>query len=100
MAKTPAKRPAAKPAPKKGGGGGMRPIFLAAGLALFWLVEYQDIGWAADMPMWGYAVTLGVRLLADFVGAWVIVAALQLLLALGKLGVIYLRGVWVQESRG
>jgi hypothetical protein len=99
MAKTAAKRPAAKPAPKKTGGG-MRPIFLAAGLALFWLVQYQDIGGSADMPMWGYAMTLGVRLLADFVGAWVIVAALQLLLALGKLGVIYMRGVWVQEGRG
>lgn len=99
MAKTAARRPAAKPAPKKGGGG-MRPIFLAAGLGLYWFVEYQDIGGMADMPVWGYAMTIAVRLLADFVGAWVIVSALQLLLALGKLGVSYLRGLWVQESSG
>jgi len=78
----------------------MRPIFLAAGLGLYWFVEYQDIGGMADMPVWGYAMTIAVRLLADFVGAWVIVSALQLLLALGKLGVSYLRGLWVQESSG
>jgi hypothetical protein len=99
MAKTAARRPAAKPAPKKSGGG-MRPVFLAVGLGLYWFVEYQDIGGAADLPMWGYVMTIGVRLLADFVGAWVIVSALQLLLALAKLGVSYLRGLWVQESRG
>jgi len=78
----------------------MRPIFLAAGLCLYWFVEHQDFGGASDMPIWGYGVTIGVRLLADFVGAWVIVSALQLLLALGKLGVSYLRGLLVQESRG
>jgi hypothetical protein len=99
MAKTAAKRPAAKPAPKKSGGG-MRPVFLAAGLGLYWFVEYQDLGGTADMPMWGYVMTIAVRLLADFVGAWVIVSALQLLLALAKLGVSHLRGLWVQESRG
>jgi hypothetical protein len=101
MAKTAARRPGAKPAPKKSGGG-MRPIFLAAGLGLYWFVEYQDIGGASDMPMpmWGYGMTIAVRLLADFVGAWVIVSALHLLLALAKLGFSHLRGLWVQESRG
>jgi len=78
----------------------MRPIFLAAGLGLYWLVEHQDFGSANEMPVWGYGVTIGLRLLADFVGAWIIVSALQLLLALAKLGVSYLRGLWVQESRG
>ena len=76
----------------------MRPVLLAAGLGLFWFVEYQDLGGATDMPMWGYMTMIGVRLLADFIGAWVIVAALQLALALGRLGIIYLRGLWLQES--
>jgi hypothetical protein len=99
MAKTAAKRPPPKPAPKKTGGG-IRPVFLAAGLGLFWFVEYQDLGGATDLPMWGYVTTIGVRLLTDFIGAWVIVSALQLLLALGRLGVSYVRGVWVQETNG
>jgi hypothetical protein len=95
MAKSAPKRPAKAPAKS---GGAMRPVLLAAGLGLFWFVEYQDLGSATDMPMWGYMTTIGVRLLADFVGAWVIVAALQLLLALARLGVIYLRGQWLRES--
>jgi hypothetical protein len=100
MAKTAAKRPA-KAAPKSGGGGGgMRPVLLAAGLGLYWFVEYQDAGGTTDAPMWGYMTMVGVRLLADFVGAWVIVSALRLALALGRLGVGYLRGLWLRESNG
>jgi hypothetical protein len=97
MAKTAAKRPAKAPAKSKGA---MRPVLLAAGLGLFWFVEYQDLGSAADMPMWGYMAMIAVRLLADFVGAWVIVSGMQLLLALGRLGLTYLRGAWLQESGG
>jgi len=78
----------------------MRPIFLAAGLALYWFVEYQGFGNPNEMPVWGYGMTVGVRLLSDFVGAWVIVAALQLSFAVGKLVVSYLRGLLVQESKG
>jgi hypothetical protein len=48
------------------------------------------------MPIWAYAATIGVRLLADFVGAWVVVSALQLALALGRLGVVYARG-WIMQ---
>jgi len=95
MAKT-AKRPTKAP-PKRGA---MRPVLLAAGLGLYWFVEYQDAGGATDVPMWGYLTMVGVRLLADFVGAWVIVAAVQLGLGLGRLGLSYLRGLWLQESRG
>lgn len=97
MAKT-AKRPVAKPAPPNRGA--LRPVLLAAGLGLYWFVEYQDPGGMADVPMWGYVMLVLVRLLADFVGAWVIVSALQLALALARLGVAYLRGLWLQESRG
>jgi hypothetical protein len=98
MAKT-AKRPAkaGPPAKKKGG---MRPVLLAAGLGLYWFVEYQDAGGASDAPIWGYAMIVGVRLLADFVGAWVIVSGLRLILALGRLAAGHLRGLWLQESRG
>ena len=94
MAKS-AKRPAAKPPPKKGA---LRPVLLAAGLGLYWFVEYQDPGGTADVPMWGYGMMVGVRLLADFVGAWLIVTAAQLALALGRLGVAYVHGLWVQHG--
>ncbi len=99
MAKSAPKRPA-KAAPPKKNRGGMRPVLLAAGLALYWFVEYQDLGSAADLPMWGYITMIGVRLAADFVGAWVLVSALQLLLALARLGVTYVRGLWPLESKG
>jgi len=95
MAKA-AKRPPKAP-PNRGA---MRPVLLAAGLAGYWFVEYQDAGGAANAPMWGYMTMVGVRLLADFIGAWVIVSALQLALALGRLGLSYVRGLWSVESRG
>ena len=96
MAKSTAKRPAKPPSAK----GGMRPGLLGAGLGLFWFVEYQDAGGISDVPMWGYIMTVAVRLLADFVGAWVIVAALQLVLVLARLGVSHLRSLWLQENGG
>lgn len=96
MAKT-ARRPAAKaPAAKRGGA--LRPVLLAAGLAIYWFVEHQDIGSATDAPIWGYGVIIGVRLLVDFVGALVLVAALQLFWVSSRLAVAYLRGVWLQVS--
>jgi hypothetical protein len=95
MAKTAAKRPV-KARPKRVAA--VRPVLLAAGLALYWFVEYQDAGGTMNVPMWGYVTVVGVRLLADFVGAWVIVSALQLALALGRLGFSYVRGLWPQES--
>jgi hypothetical protein len=94
MAKS-AKR-STKAQPKKGG---MRPVLLAAGLGLFWFVQYQNAGGVeGDMAMWSYLVTVGVRLLADFVGAWVIVSAVQLAIALARLGLTYLRTMWLQEG--
>jgi len=99
MVKTAAKRPAqrAAPAAKRGA---LRPVLLAAGLGVYWFVEYQDPGGVTDVPMWGYMMMVAVRLLADFIGAWVIVSGLQLVLALARLAVAYLRGLLVQESRG
>lgn len=94
MAKT-AKRPAKAPPPPKRA---LRPVLLAAGLALYWFVEYQDAGNAGDAPVWGYATVLAVRLLADFVAAWVIVSALQLAVALSRLGASHLRGWWLQQA--
>jgi hypothetical protein len=98
MAKTASRRPA-KPAPVKRQAG-MKPAFLAAGLGLYWFVEYQDLNDMTDVPMLGYALLIGVRLLADFVGAWLVVSALQLAFALAKLGFSYMRGLWAQASRG
>jgi hypothetical protein len=93
---------AAKNAPKSaaGGaikGGAIRPVLLAAGLGLYWFVENQDSGGTADMPMWGYVTMQGVRVLLDFVGAWVVVSALQLIIAVGRLGLTQLRTRWSPE---
>jgi hypothetical protein len=100
MAKTAARRSSVAKAPAAAGGGAMRPMLIAAGLSLYWFVEYQDAGGAADVPVWVYAIMVGVRLLADFVGALVIVSALQLLLVLSRLAIAYLRGLWLQASGG
>ena len=85
-----------KSAPKLGA---MRPLLLAAGLGLYWFVEFQDGSGDAGAPIWGYLIVGGARLLTDFVGAWFIVSALQLAFALGRFGLTYVRGLWVQESR-
>jgi hypothetical protein len=100
MAKTAAKRPSSAKAPAAPRGRAMRPVLLAAGLGLYWFVEHQDTGSTTDVPMWGYAVMVGVRLLADFVGALVIVSALHLVLVLGRLLFAHLRGLWLQASNG
>jgi hypothetical protein len=77
----------------------MRPVLLAAGLGLCWFVEYQDAGGGVtDMVMWSYLVVTGTRLLADFVGAWVVVSALQLIMALARYGMTYLRTTLAQGS--
>jgi hypothetical protein len=79
MAKS-ARRPAAPPSKRKT----FRPALLAGGLGLLWFVQYQQGGPAdeAGGPAWSHAVVLGSRLLADFVGAWVVIALLQLVFAL------------------
>lgn len=88
-----AKRDSAKPA------AAMKPVFLAAGLGLYWFVTHQDSGDpGADAPMWGYLTMAGLRLLADFVGAWLIISAAQLVIAVAKIGLTYLRSLWVQQS--
>lgn len=100
MAKTAAKRSSAAKAPAAKGGGGLRPVLLAAGLGLYWFVEYQDAGGTTDVPMWGYGMMLGVRLLADFIGGLVVVSTVQLLLVVGRLAIAHLRGLWLQASGG
>ncbi len=100
MAKSAAKRAPAAKAPAAARGGAMKPMLLAAGLGLYWFVEYQDATGTADVPMWGYAMIIGVRLLVDFVGALVIVSTLRLLLLLGRLAFASLRGLWLQVSSG
>jgi hypothetical protein len=76
----------------------MRPVLLAAGLGLYWFVAYQDGGNDAGAPMWGYLTMGALRLLADFVGAWLIISGLQLAIALVKIGLTYLRALWLQEG--
>ena len=68
------------------GTGRIRPIFLAAGIALMWFAEFQRGGLEPDAPDWAVAVFLGGRLAADFVGALIIVSLVQLGIALARLG--------------
>jgi len=100
MAKSATKRAPVAKAPAVARGGAMKPILLAAGLGLYWFVEYQEGTGAVDAPIWGYAVILGVRLLVDFVGALVLVSGLRLLLVLLRLALSHLRGLWLQASSG
>ncbi|HEX3885200.1 MAG TPA: hypothetical protein VHW66_21270 [Stellaceae bacterium] len=78
MAKS-SRRPAAQA--KKGKA--FRPALLAGGLGLLWFVQYQQGGPADESgPAWAHGVVLGTRLLADIVGAWVVIAVAQLVFAL------------------
>ena len=74
--------------------GSMRPVLLAAGLGLYWFVQFQGTGGLTDAPGWSGMIVLAARLLADFVGAWCVISALQLACALGRLGTGYLRSLW------
>jgi hypothetical protein len=88
----------AKPAKSAKNVTAMRPLLLAAGLGLYWFVVYQDGVGEANAPVWGYMVMVGLRLAADVVGAWIVVAALQLVLALAKVGLTYARSLWMTEG--
>lgn len=88
MAKS-AKRPANQPAKRPKA---FRPALLAGGLALLWFVQYQQGGPTdGPGPAWSQAVVLGSQLLADFVGAWVVIAVLQLLFALVRAAIAQFR---------
>jgi len=69
----------------------VRPLLLAAGLGLIWFAGIQEGGVEGDLPAWGIAVVLAVRLLVDVVAAWVVVSVLRLAVGFGWLGVSYLR---------
>jgi hypothetical protein len=69
----------------------IRPLLLAGVLGLVWFVVVQEGGFEDDIPGWGMPILLGARLLADFVGGWVVVSLLQLLFNLGRLALLRLR---------
>lgn len=87
MAKS-TRRPAKEPPKRKA----FRPMLLAGGLGLLWFVLYQQGAPADEIgPVWSHAAVLGSRLLADFVGAWLVIALIQLLVALIRAGLAQLR---------
>jgi hypothetical protein len=76
-----------------------RPVLLAGGLGLLWFVQYQQGGPADEVgPAWSHMVVLGSRLLADFVGAWVVIALLQLVFALIRAAFAQLRSESDREA--
>jgi len=70
----------------------MRPVLLAGGLGLMWFVLVQDGGGDGDAPAWGIAIILAARLVADFVGGWIVVSILRLFFAIGRIGLAHFRG--------
>jgi hypothetical protein len=60
--------------------------------------EFQDDSGAQGSPVWGSLIVDGAKVLADFVGAWFVVSALQLVVALLRFGVVHLRALWVQGN--
>jgi len=66
-------------------------MLLAGGLGLMRFVQFQEVGSGEDAPAWSMALVLGVRLLVDFVGAWIVVSVLRIAFVFGKLGLMQLR---------
>ncbi len=81
-----AKRPQEAPKRKP-----VRPVLLAGGLGLMWYVHFQSGMTVPDAPPWSFALITGVRVVADIVGAWVVISLAQLCFALGRLGWAQLR---------
>jgi len=75
----------------------MRPVLLAGGLGLMWFVLVQDGGESGDAPTWGIAIILAARLVADFVGGWIVVSILRLFFTIGRIGLAHVRGQRRQE---
>ena len=69
----------------------VRPFLLAGGFALIWFTQFQDAGVDGDAPAWSVAVVLVIRLLVDFIGAWVALSVFRLVFALARLGLTWLR---------
>lgn len=76
----------------------VRPLLLAGALALMWFVQFQDSRVDVDAPPWAVALVLGVRLLADFIGAWVALSVARLVLAVGRMGLAQVRAHWQREG--
>jgi hypothetical protein len=77
----------------------VRPFLLAAGLALTWFVLFQEGGVEGDAAPWIVATVIAVRLLVDFVGAWIVLSISRLAFALSRLVLIQLRAHWQQDIR-
>jgi hypothetical protein len=68
----------------------VRPLLLSGGLALIWFVQFQ-VDMEGDVPIWGVAAVIAVRLFVDFVGAWLALSTVRLVYTAGRLGWMRLR---------
>ena len=64
-----------------------------------WFVLFQEGGVEGDAPPWVIAIVIAVRLLVDFVGAWVVLSISRLAFVLSRLMLIQLRDHWQRETR-
>jgi len=64
-------------------------MLLAVGLGLIWFAEFQDnAALLGGAPDWAVGAVFGSRLVADIVGAMVLLSLLRLVLTLVRLAVV------------
>lgn len=64
----------------------IKPVLLAAVLALLWVALEPPQGDAFGMPEWGMPVILATRFLVGFVVGWLAISVMQIVLRLAWLG--------------
>ncbi|GEM_PF-2727660 len=87
MARSARRPPPAAAPPRKP----VRPLLLAGGLGLLWFARFQQGGAEPEAPAWGHWLILAAQLLADIVGAWIVVALAQLGIAVARVALAHLR---------
>lgn len=70
----------------------IKPVLLAAVLALLWVAFAPAQGDVFGMPEWGMPLVLGTRFLVGFVSGWLVISVMQIVLRLAWLGVSQLWG--------
>lgn len=64
----------------------IKPVLLAAVLALLWVALYPDQGGDLRAPEWGMPIVVGTRFLAGFAAGWVVISLVQIAMRVMWLG--------------
>ena len=75
---------------KKGSAGSdgiaVKPVLLAAVLAMLWIAFYPDEGGDLKVPEWGTPIVIITRFFAGFAAGWVTISLAQIVMRLAWLG--------------